>query len=197
MCFFSNACQEWKVFSSNPDEHCIFFTFIIIIIHFFAELKFSFFFVFFKTPNSCRRCFGGPWVADLTQCLSQTVSWICCLQELCHQLRQRRSGMTAILQLCIHLQDGSRGEQVKEDLRPLSLNLLRRWEAIVLQAVQWQAHLQQSLDPQLVPKQCTFITAALIVCYFHKFVLFSSCPDIQLAFTSTVIEILKKFKIIF
>uniref|UniRef100_A0A8C4QTR6 Uncharacterized protein n=2 Tax=Eptatretus burgeri TaxID=7764 RepID=A0A8C4QTR6_EPTBU len=70
-------------------------------------------------------------------------------QELCHQLRQRRSGMTAILQLCTHLQDGSRGEQVKEDLRPLSLNLVRRWEAIVLQAVQWQAHLQQSLDPQL------------------------------------------------
>uniref|UniRef100_UPI00358FB053 uncharacterized protein isoform X4 n=1 Tax=Myxine glutinosa TaxID=7769 RepID=UPI00358FB053 len=71
-------------------------------------------------------------------------------QELCHQLRQRRSGITAILQLCVHLQDGSRcEEQVNEDLRPLSVNLLRRWEAIVLQAVQWQAHLQQSLDPQL------------------------------------------------
>ncbi|XP_077320946.1 A-kinase anchor protein 6 [Lithobates pipiens] len=71
-------------------------------------------------------------------------------QSLCSELRLRRRGVTSVLRLCHHLlnvQDQSPHHD-PPNLQLLSVNLERRWEAIVMQSTQWQKRLQRELGEE-------------------------------------------------
>ncbi|KAM4690081.1 A-kinase anchor protein 6 [Rhinophrynus dorsalis] len=71
-------------------------------------------------------------------------------QSLCSELRLRRRGVTSVLRLCHHLlslQELSQ-QQDPPSLQLLSVNLERRWEAIVMQSTQWQRRLQRELGEE-------------------------------------------------
>uniref|UniRef100_A0A674ML43 A-kinase anchoring protein 6 n=1 Tax=Takifugu rubripes TaxID=31033 RepID=A0A674ML43_TAKRU len=77
---------------------------------------------------------------------------------LCSEVRARRRGVSSVLKLCQKLlqagppaEVGPEGEQHREALQLLSINLERRWEAIVMQALQWQNRLKRELGEQQVP----------------------------------------------
>uniref|UniRef100_A0A8C5MRA8 A-kinase anchoring protein 6 n=1 Tax=Leptobrachium leishanense TaxID=445787 RepID=A0A8C5MRA8_9ANUR len=68
-------------------------------------------------------------------------------QALCSELQLRRRGVASVLHLCHHLlslQDQT-PQQDPPSLQLLSVNLERRWEAIVMQSTQWQRRLQREL----------------------------------------------------
>ncbi|XP_069806853.1 A-kinase anchor protein 6 [Dendropsophus ebraccatus] len=71
-------------------------------------------------------------------------------QTLCSELRLRRRGVASILRLCHHLLNLQ--EQIPQhdapNLQLLSVNLERRWEAIVMQSTQWQRRLQRELGEE-------------------------------------------------
>ncbi|XP_004698994.1 A-kinase anchor protein 6 [Echinops telfairi] len=72
-------------------------------------------------------------------------------QTLCCEIKQRRRGVASILRLCQHLLDDRETCNVSADHQPMQLiivNLERRWEAIVMQAVQWQTRLQKKLGKE-------------------------------------------------
>ncbi|XP_075388328.1 A-kinase anchor protein 6 [Tenrec ecaudatus] len=72
-------------------------------------------------------------------------------QTLCCEIKQRRRGVASILRLCQHLLDDRETCNVSADHQPMQLiivNLERRWEAIVMQAVQWQTQLQKKLGKE-------------------------------------------------
>uniref|UniRef100_A0A3Q1G2E0 A kinase (PRKA) anchor protein 6 n=1 Tax=Acanthochromis polyacanthus TaxID=80966 RepID=A0A3Q1G2E0_9TELE len=88
-------------------------------------------------------------------------------KSLCSEIRSRRRGISSVLKLCQKLlqqsqtgpmaEVGPEAEQHREDLQLLSINLERRWEAIVMQALQWQNRLRKQqqvpgslLEPGLV-----------------------------------------------
>ena len=65
------------------------------------------------------------------------------LQSLCREIKQRRRGVASILRLCQHLLDDRETCNLNADHQPMQLiivNLERRWEAIVMQAVQCDFH---------------------------------------------------------
>ncbi|XP_060243482.1 A-kinase anchor protein 6 isoform X2 [Meriones unguiculatus] len=67
-------------------------------------------------------------------------------KSLCHEIKQRRRGVASVLRLCQHLLDDRDTCNLNADHQPMQLiivNLERRWEAIVMQAVQWQTRLQK------------------------------------------------------
>ncbi|XP_043929820.1 A-kinase anchor protein 6 isoform X2 [Protopterus annectens] len=69
-------------------------------------------------------------------------------KSLCSEVKQRRRGIASVLRLCQRLLDDQETCNLDEDRQSLQLiivNLERRWEAIVMQAVQWQARLQKHL----------------------------------------------------
>ncbi|XP_072283830.1 A-kinase anchor protein 6 [Pyxicephalus adspersus] len=71
-------------------------------------------------------------------------------QSLCSELRLRRRGVASVLRLCHHLlnaQDQSPHHD-SPNLQLLSVNLERRWEAIVMQSTQWQKRLQRELGEE-------------------------------------------------
>lgn len=72
------------------------------------------------------------------------IAFVINLIKLCfyspHPLRQ--SGPT--------VEVGPEAEQHREALQLLSINLERRWEAIVMQALQWQNRLKRELGEQQV-----------------------------------------------
>ncbi|KAM4662273.1 A-kinase anchor protein 6 isoform 2-T3 [Discoglossus pictus] len=71
-------------------------------------------------------------------------------QSLCSELRLRRRGVMSILRLCHHLlslQEQS-SPQDPPTMQLLSINLERRWEAIVMQTTQWQRRLQRELGEE-------------------------------------------------
>ncbi|KAK2104072.1 A-kinase anchor protein 6 [Saguinus oedipus] len=73
------------------------------------------------------------------------------LQSLCHEIKQRRRGVASILRLCQHLLDDRETCNLNADHQPMQLiivNLERRWEAIVMQAVQWQTRLQKKMGTE-------------------------------------------------
>ncbi|XP_067087840.1 A-kinase anchor protein 6-like, partial [Osmerus mordax] len=96
-------------------------------------------------------------------------------KSLCLEVRGRRKGVASVLRLCqrlleqgeqhrealqvgpvaqLHqgaLQMGPEAEQHQEALQLLAINLERRWEAIVMQALQWQTRLKRVLGPEQVP----------------------------------------------
>ncbi|XP_044127202.1 A-kinase anchor protein 6 [Bufo gargarizans] len=71
-------------------------------------------------------------------------------QSLCSELKLRRRGVASILRLCHHLLNLQ--EQIPQhdapNLQLLSVNLERRWEAIVMQSTQWQRRLQRELGEE-------------------------------------------------
>ena len=75
------------------------------------------------------------------------------LQSLCGEIKQRRRGVASILRLCQHLLDEGETCDLSADHQPMQLiivNLERRWEAIVLHAVQWQTRLQKKMGKDSV-----------------------------------------------
>ncbi|XP_023276827.1 A-kinase anchor protein 6-like [Seriola lalandi dorsalis] len=82
-------------------------------------------------------------------------------KALCSEVRARRRGVASVLKLCQKLlqqsqsgpmaEVGPEAEQHREALQLLSINLERRWEAIVMQALQWQNRLKRELGEQQVP----------------------------------------------
>ncbi|KAM9340921.1 A-kinase anchor protein 6 [Symphorus nematophorus] len=82
-------------------------------------------------------------------------------KSLCSEVRARRRGVSSVLKLCQKLlqqsqsgpmaEVGPEAEQHWEALQLLSINLERRWEAIVMQALQWQNRLKRELGEQQVP----------------------------------------------
>lgn len=75
------------------------------------------------------------------------------LQSLCGEIKQRRRGVASILRLCQHLLDDRETCNLNADHQPMQLiivNLERRWEAIVMQAVQWQTRLQKKMGKESV-----------------------------------------------
>ncbi|NXI45045.1 AKAP6 protein, partial [Galbula dea] len=70
-------------------------------------------------------------------------------KSLCCEIKQRRRGVASVLRLCQHLLDDQETCNLNADHQPMQLiiiNLERRWEAIVMQAVQWQTRLQKRLE---------------------------------------------------
>ncbi|XP_035987269.1 A-kinase anchor protein 6 isoform X3 [Fundulus heteroclitus] len=79
-------------------------------------------------------------------------------KSLCSEIRIRRRRVASVLKLCWKLlqqsqssliaEVGPDAEQHREALQLLSINLERRWEAIVMQTVQWQNRLKRELGEQ-------------------------------------------------
>lgn len=72
-------------------------------------------------------------------------------KSLCREIKQRRRGVASILRLCQHLLDDRETCNLNADHQPMQLiivNLERRWEAIVMQAVQWQTRLQKKMGKE-------------------------------------------------
>ncbi|XP_012888905.1 PREDICTED: A-kinase anchor protein 6 [Dipodomys ordii] len=72
-------------------------------------------------------------------------------KSLCREIKQRRRGVASILRLCQHLLDDRDTCNLNADHQPMQLiivNLERRWEAIVMQAVQWQTRLQKKMGKE-------------------------------------------------
>nr|XP_056706716.1 A-kinase anchor protein 6 isoform X2 [Euleptes europaea] len=70
-------------------------------------------------------------------------------KSLCCEIKQRRRGVGSVLRLCQHLLDDQETCNLNADHQSMQLiivNLERRWEAIVMQAVQWQSRLQKKLS---------------------------------------------------
>lgn len=59
---------------------------------------------------------------------------------------------------------GPEAEQHREALQLLSINLERRWEAIVMQALQWQNRLKRELGDQQVRGVCTLHPVLRLPC---------------------------------
>ncbi|XP_010143354.1 PREDICTED: A-kinase anchor protein 6, partial [Buceros rhinoceros silvestris] len=74
--------------------------------------------------------------------------------SLCCEIKQRRRGVASVLRLCQHLLDDQETCNLNADHQSMQLiivNLERRWEAIVMQAVQWQTRLQKRLEKDSEP----------------------------------------------
>ncbi|NXP47061.1 AKAP6 protein, partial [Heliornis fulica] len=70
-------------------------------------------------------------------------------KSLCCEIKQRRRGVASVLRLCQHLLDDQETCNLNADHQSMQLiivNLERRWEAIVMQAVQWQTRLEKRLE---------------------------------------------------
>ncbi|KFV46122.1 A-kinase anchor protein 6, partial [Tyto alba] len=75
-------------------------------------------------------------------------------KSLCCEVKQRRRGVASVLRLCQHLLDDQETCNLNADHQSMQLiivNLERRWEAIVMQAVQWQTRLQKKLEEDSEP----------------------------------------------
>ncbi|KFP89884.1 A-kinase anchor protein 6, partial [Apaloderma vittatum] len=75
-------------------------------------------------------------------------------KSLCCEIKQRRRGVASVLRLCQHLLDDQDTCNLNADHQSMQLiivNLERRWEAIVMQAVQWQTRLQKRLEEDSEP----------------------------------------------
>ncbi|KAL2099061.1 hypothetical protein ACEWY4_005541 [Coilia grayii] len=83
-------------------------------------------------------------------------------KSLCVEVRARRRGMASVLRLCQRLleePEQARGfttsdpdpDAERDSLQLLAVNLERRWEAIVMQGLQWQTRLQRELGHEQVP----------------------------------------------
>uniref|UniRef100_A0A1A8V1U2 A kinase (PRKA) anchor protein 6 n=3 Tax=Nothobranchius TaxID=28779 RepID=A0A1A8V1U2_NOTFU len=91
-------------------------------------------------------------------------------KSLSSEIRARRRGVASVLKLCQKLlqqsqsgpmaEAGPDAEQHREALQLLSINLERRWEAIVMQALQWQNRLKRELGEQQVNE--SFLEVGLV-----------------------------------
>ncbi|XP_044869412.1 A-kinase anchor protein 6 [Mauremys mutica] len=84
-------------------------------------------------------------------------------KSLCCEIKQRRRGVASVLRLCQHLLDDQETCNLNADHQSMQLiivNLERRWEAIVMQAVQWQTRLQKKLGK--VPEPLNVVDPGLM-----------------------------------
>uniref|UniRef100_A0A3P9AUS2 A kinase (PRKA) anchor protein 6 n=1 Tax=Maylandia zebra TaxID=106582 RepID=A0A3P9AUS2_9CICH len=88
-------------------------------------------------------------------------------KPLCSDIQARRRGVSSVLKLCQKLLQQSQALQL------LSINLERRWEAIVMQALQWQNRLKRELGEQQV-------RAYVTVTHIDGELLLSHVPDAHL-----------------
>ncbi|XP_061675651.1 A-kinase anchor protein 6 isoform X4 [Syngnathoides biaculeatus] len=76
-------------------------------------------------------------------------------KSLCWDVRARRRRVSGVLQLCQKLlqrnQSEPEAERRRDALRLLTVNLERRWEAVVMQTLQWQKRLKKELGESQVP----------------------------------------------
>nr|XP_029531880.1 A-kinase anchor protein 6-like [Oncorhynchus nerka] len=79
------------------------------------------------------------------------------MESLCLEVCGRRKGVSSLLRLSQRLQEeqeqqsGPDSEQQALQLQLLTVNLERRWEAIVMQVLQWQTRLRRALGTDQVP----------------------------------------------
>uniref|UniRef100_A0A3Q4IEG9 A-kinase anchor protein 6-like n=1 Tax=Neolamprologus brichardi TaxID=32507 RepID=A0A3Q4IEG9_NEOBR len=78
-------------------------------------------------------------------------------KPLCSDIQARRRGVSSVLKLCQKLLQQSQALQL------LSINLERRWEAIVMQALQWQNRLKRELGEQQSQFLMAFTDPALVL----------------------------------
>uniref|UniRef100_A0AAR2K5H7 A kinase (PRKA) anchor protein 6 n=1 Tax=Pygocentrus nattereri TaxID=42514 RepID=A0AAR2K5H7_PYGNA len=74
-------------------------------------------------------------------------------KALCMEVRGRRKGMASVLRLCQRLLEGPEeqsSESERQSLQLLQVNLERRWEAIIMQVLQWQSRLKRTLGREQV-----------------------------------------------
>ncbi|CAB1335444.1 unnamed protein product [Coregonus sp. 'balchen'] len=75
--------------------------------------------------------------------------------SLCLEVRGRRKGMSLVLRLSQRLQEEqaqqSSPDSEQQALQLLTVNLERRWEAIIMQVLQWQTRLRRALGTDQVP----------------------------------------------
>uniref|UniRef100_A0A3B5L1Q6 Uncharacterized protein n=1 Tax=Xiphophorus couchianus TaxID=32473 RepID=A0A3B5L1Q6_9TELE len=83
-------------------------------------------------------------------------------KSLCSEIGSRRRGVASVLKLCQKLLCNLLNSQHREALQLLSINLERRWEAIVMQALQWQNRLKRELGEQQVGLPSHFHYTAVI-----------------------------------
>ncbi|XP_078262653.1 A-kinase anchor protein 6 isoform X2 [Rhinoraja longicauda] len=79
------------------------------------------------------------------------------LESLCSEIKQRRRGIISVLHLCQRLLDDTEFSCLEADRQSMQLvivNLERRWEAIIMQTVQWQNRLQKQLGKEKVSSSC-------------------------------------------
>ncbi|KAG1946654.1 A-kinase anchor protein [Pimephales promelas] len=94
-----------------------------------------------------QQCEGSTQDADAIKQLQH-------FKALCMEVRGRRKGISSVLRLCQRLLDGPEqqsSEAEHQSLQLLQVNLERRWEAIVMQVLQWQTRLKHSLGRDQVP----------------------------------------------
>uniref|UniRef100_A0A8C1S8I3 A kinase (PRKA) anchor protein 6 n=1 Tax=Cyprinus carpio TaxID=7962 RepID=A0A8C1S8I3_CYPCA len=95
-----------------------------------------------------QQCESGTQDADDPQHDPQDTKQLQHFKALCMEVRGRRKGISSVLRLCQRLLDGpeqQRSEAERQSLQLLQVNLERRWEAIVMQVLQWQTRLKRSL----------------------------------------------------
>lgn len=86
------------------------------------------------------------------------ICYLSLLQSLCSEIKQRRRGVASVLRLCQHLLDDQETCNLNADHQSMQLiivNLERRWEAIVMQAVHWQTRLQKRSEKDSVSDACS------------------------------------------
>ncbi|XP_016129496.1 A-kinase anchor protein 6-like isoform X3 [Sinocyclocheilus grahami] len=98
---------------------------------------------------------SGTQDADDPQHDPQATKQLQHFKALCMEVRGRRKGISSVLRLCQRLLDGPEqqsSEAERQSLQLLQVNLERRWEAIVMQVLQWQTRLKRSLGRDQVPE---------------------------------------------
>ncbi|KAF4101959.1 A-kinase anchor protein 6 isoform X2 [Onychostoma macrolepis] len=102
-----------------------------------------------------QQCESGTQDADDPQHDPQATKQLQHFKALCTEVRGRRKGISSVLRLCQRLLDGPEqqsSEAERQSLQLLQVNLERRWEAIVMQVLQWQTRLKGSLGRDQVPE---------------------------------------------
>uniref|UniRef100_A0A673M3K3 A-kinase anchor protein 6-like n=1 Tax=Sinocyclocheilus rhinocerous TaxID=307959 RepID=A0A673M3K3_9TELE len=105
-----------------------------------------------------RQCESGTHNTDDPQHDPQATKQLQHFKALCMEVRGRRKGISSVLRLCQRLLDGPEqqsSETERQSLQLLQVNLERRWEAIVMQVLQWQTRLKRSLGRDQVTYNLT------------------------------------------
>lgn len=106
-------------------------------------------------PDNAQQCESSAQdTTEEPQHEPQTSKQLQHFKALCVEVRGRRRGISSILRLCQRLLDGPEhqsSESKRQSLQLLQVNLERRWEAIIMQTLQWQSRLKRSLGRDQVP----------------------------------------------
>ncbi|KAJ7406076.1 hypothetical protein WISP_136211 [Willisornis vidua] len=107
---------------------------------------------YFKATEICHTSeylLLNDWLRVISPLAQMNPTQAIIMKSLCCEIKQRRRGVASVLRLCQHLLDDQETCNLNADHQSMQLiivNLERRWEAIVMQAVQWQTRLQKRLE---------------------------------------------------